>query len=338
MNSCGKEETQVKKTKKYFRKAFLLCLALILIGWASEVQAQGKYPTRAINIIVPFTPGGSTDMAARAMAPFLTKRWKVPVNVVNKPGGNTIPGTFEVYSSPPDGYTMLSDGLPMCSLLEVVVKDLPFKVMDRTFIAITVFNPMITICPSSAPYKTLDDLLADAKKDPENFTWDSLGGVSGDDFVGRMVMNAGKIDIPKTKPVMSKGGFAAAILVAGGHIKMGHPALISAWPHIQAGTVKVLAVALKERDPLFPDVPTHAELGYPSVFCPFWLGVSGPPKLPSHIVDAWSKAIQDMMKDPEYLALIKKEFFRVFFHSPKEMVEYIKKESEVAKVVYGIKK
>ncbi len=325
-------------TRRFFLMSLSFYLLLALIVAIRPVQSQQKYPTRAINLIVPFTPGGSTDMAARAMGPFLTKKWGVPINVVNKPGGNTIPGTFEVYSSPPDGYTMLADGLPMCSLLEVVVKDLPFRVMDRTFIAITLFNPIITISPSSAPYKTLHDLLADAKKDPENFTWDSLGGVSGDDFVGRMVLNAAKIDISKTKPVMSKGGSAAATLVAGGHIKMGHPAIISAWPHIQAATVKVLAVALKERDPLLPDVPTHAELGYPSVYCPFWLGVSGPPKLPSSIVDIWSKAIQEMLKDPEYLALVKKEFFRPFYHGPKEMVEYIRKESEFAKVVYEIKK
>jgi len=310
---------------------------VILVGWGSEAQSQPKYPTRAINIIVPFTPGGSTDMAARAMAPFLTKRWKVPVNVINKPGGNTIPGTLEVYSAPPDGYTMLGDGLPTGSLAEVVVKDLPFKVLDRSFIAITVFNPMITICPASAPYKTLQDLIDDAKKDPENFTWDSLGGVAGVDLVARMVLNAAKIDVPKTKVVMSKGGSAAAALVAGGHVKMGHPALISALPHIQAGTVRVLAVALKERDPLFPKVPTHAEAGYPSVYCPHWLGVSGPPKLPAHVVDAWGKAMQDMLKDPEYLDLIKKQYFRPFYHGPKEMVEYIKREMESAKVVYGVK-
>ena len=219
------------------------------------------------------------------------------INVVNKPGGNTIPGTLEVYSAAPDGYTILADGLPMSSLLEVVAKDLPFKVMDRTFIAMTVYNPLITIVPASSPYKTVHDLIADARKDPANFTWDSLGGVSGDDFVGRMIMNAAKIDIPKTKPVMSKGGAEAAVLVAGGNIKMGNPASISALPHIQAGTVRAVAVALKERDPLLPDVPTWTELGFPSVYCPFWLGVSGPPKLPPHVVQAWASAVADMMKN-----------------------------------------
>ncbi len=326
------------RTRKFLLVSLALFSLFVLLGGTHQVQSQQKYPTRAINMIVPFTPGGSTDMAARAMAVFLNKKWGVAVNVVNKPGGNTIPGQLEVYTSTPDGYTMLADGLPMCSLLELVVKDLPFKVMDRTFIAITAYNPIITITPSTSPYKTLKDMIEDAKKDPENFTWDSLGGVSGDDFVGRMVFKAAGIDYSKAKVVMSKGGSAAAILVAGGHIKMGHPAIISAWPHIQAGTVKVLAVALKERDPLLPNVPTHAELGYPSVYCPFWLGLSGPPKMPGYIVDIWNSATKEMMKDPEFLDQLKKMFFRPFYHSPTEMVEYIKKEREVAADVYGIKK
>jgi tripartite-type tricarboxylate transporter receptor subunit TctC len=316
----------------------VLFMACTLVCSTGVFAAPDKYPTRAINVIVPFTAGGSTDTSARAMATFLTKKWGVPVNVVNKPGGNTIPGTLEMYSANPDGYTMLADGLPMSSLLDVVVKDLPFKVKDRTFIAMTVMNPIITIVPASSPFKTFADLVAFAKKEPENLTWDSLGGVSGDDFSGRMVFNAIGVDPSKAKVVMSKGGSEAATRVAGGHILMGHPAVISAWPHIQAGTVRVLAIALDKRDPLLPDVPTHAELGYPSVNCPFWLGVSGPPKLPDHIVQIWSDTIKEMMKDPEYLDQIKKMFFYPYYHGPKEMAEYIAKESAIARKVYGIEK
>jgi len=278
-------------------------------------------------------------MAARATANFLNKRWGVSVNVVNKPGGNTIPGTLEVYSAKPDGYTMLGDGLPMCSLLDVVIKDLPFKVKDRTFIAMTVMNPVLTIVPSSSPIKTFHELVALAKKEPEKFTWDSLGGVSGDDFAGRMFFNAIGVDVNKTKPVMAKGGSEAAKLVAGVHIMAGlGPAIISAWPLIQAGSVRPLSVALKERCPLLPDVPTTAELGYPSILMPFWLGISGPPNMPPHIVKIWADAIKDMMKDADFLEQTKKMFFYPYYHGPKEMTEYIDKESALARKVYGIDK
>jgi tripartite-type tricarboxylate transporter receptor subunit TctC len=135
-----------------------------------------------------------------------------------------------------------------------------------------------------------------------------------------------------------QGGSAAATLVAGGHIKMGHPSIISAWPHIQAETVRVLSVAAKERDPSIPNVPTTSELGYPTIDGPMWNGISGPPKLPSPIVEAWDQAVKEMLKDPEYLSQFKKLFLRPFYHSPTEMKDYVRKESETLADLYGVKK
>jgi tripartite-type tricarboxylate transporter receptor subunit TctC len=196
-------------------------LVLTLVASVEYAPCQEKYPTRAINIIVPFAPGGSTYTSARVTASFVSKKWGVPVNVVNKPGGNTIPGTLEVYASPPDGYTLLGDALPMCSLLDVAVKDLPFKVMDRTFVSMTTFSAQDIIVPATSPYKTLKDLMEDARKDPENFSWSSLGGVSGNDFGARMFFKAAGVDVARTKPVMSKGGAQGAALVAGGTCQNG---------------------------------------------------------------------------------------------------------------------
>ena len=195
----------MRKGKGLLAKGFLIFVLLALSGAFGPLKAGEKYPNRAINVIVPFTPGGSTDMMSRTIAPFLNKKWGVPVNIINKPGGNTIPGQLEVYNTPPDGYTILADGLPMCSLLGVVVKDVPFKVMDRTFIAIMVQVPMITIVPSTSPHRNLKDLMEEARRDPENFTWDSLGGSSGNDVVGRMFFREAGVEVPRTKPVMSKG-------------------------------------------------------------------------------------------------------------------------------------
>lgn len=98
------------------KKLFLLSLLTILItltvtGWIGQVQCQDKYPTRAIEIIVPLVPGGSSDLTARLTASYLSKKFGVPVNVVNKSGGNTIPGNLEVYNARPDGYTLHGDSL-----------------------------------------------------------------------------------------------------------------------------------------------------------------------------------------------------------------------------------
>ena len=119
---------------------------------------------------------------------------------------------------------------------------------------------------------------------------------------------------------------------------MGNPSIISAWPHIQAGTVRVLAAATKERDPSLPDVPTTSELGYPKIYSPMWNGISGPPRLPSHIVEVWDKALKQMLTDPEYLSQFNKLFLRPFHHSSSDMKEYVRKESESLADLYGGKK
>jgi tripartite-type tricarboxylate transporter receptor subunit TctC len=258
--------------------------------------------------------------------------------ILNKGGGNTIPGTLEVHTSPPDGYTILGDALPMCSLLDVVVKDLPFKITDRTFVAMTTFSPHDIIVHSTSPYKTLKDLVEDAQKDPENFSWSSIGGVSGNDFGARKFFKAAGVDVARTKPVMTKGGSQCAALVAGGHVKMDVSTITTSIPHISAGTIRVLAVCFDKRDALLPEVPTTAELGFPSIYLPFWHGISGPPKMPAYIVDVWTRTLQEMMKDKEYLEQIDKLRLRPFYHSSAQAIEYFMKEREVAADVYGMKK
>ena len=104
VNSNRKRGGILEKTKEWVWVGLVLGLALMMVGQAHQVQSQEKYPTRSIEIIVPFGPGGSTDLNSRVIAAYLTKRWKVPVNVINKPGGNTVPACLEVYGATSDGF------------------------------------------------------------------------------------------------------------------------------------------------------------------------------------------------------------------------------------------
>jgi tripartite-type tricarboxylate transporter receptor subunit TctC len=318
------------------RRGFILILLIgVLTGWAENAAPQEKYPTRAINLIVPFSPGGSTDMTARITAPLLSKKWGVPINVINKPGGNTLPAQVEVYNSPPDGYTIYTDGQPTSTL--VVMKVLPFKVMDRTFIAATLAIPNIMVVPTNSPYKNFHDVITDAKKDPENFTWGSLGGVGGTDLISRQFLKAIAVDFIKTRPVMAKGGAAVAALAAGGHVKIAWVSIISGLPLIQGGSERVITLTTEERSPLFPEIPTTAELGYPNVNFIFWIGLSGPPKMPSNIVEIWGKALKEIEEDPEYISQVKKAGFMQFYKNTREMKEFLTKESEEVAGLYGVK-
>jgi tripartite-type tricarboxylate transporter receptor subunit TctC len=314
--------------------AGLSFVVIVAVMWVGQVQAQEKYPTRSVNIICGFTTG-SADLAARAMLPFLTKKWGVPVNVVNKPGGNGVPAVLEVYTAPPDGYTLFADGQPFSSLLPLIAKDLPFKIMDRSFIAMEAYGPGVVIVPPNSPYETMNDLAAEAKKDPANFTWASQGGIGGSDYQMRRFLKVIGVDVLKTKPVMTQGGAAGAAMVAGNHIKTSFSAFASALPLIQAGTVRPIAVLWKTRDDALPNVPTVGEQGYPTVVALFWTGVSGPPKLPAHVIDVWDRTSREMAKDVEYTTRMKNIGMRPTYVNAKDTRDYVEKDMQEAAEIYG---
>ena len=237
-------------------------------------------------------------MVSRVIADYAKRKWGVPVNVINKPGGNSVPATLEVYSATTDGYTLMGDGTSSTAAVELAVKNLPFKVMDRTFSGQVSELAFVIMVPTSSPFKSLKDLEAEAKRNPENFTWASQGGAGGTDIVAKMFIKAIGVDVLKTKPVMSQSGAQGAALTVGGHVKMGGAGMPSVLPLIKGGQVRPLAVTSKNRWPDCPDVPTAVELGYPSVVCVQWNGITGPPKLQPHIVEIWGKALQEMVKDP----------------------------------------
>jgi len=323
--------------KSCLAMSFGVLILIVLAGWVGEIQAQKEYPTRAIDIICPMAPGGSTDLTARLIAAYLHKKWKVPVNVINKPGGACVPGTLEVYQAAPDGYTLLMDGSSSSYLLVVSVRNVPFKITDRTFIATTNGTPHLIFVAPNSPFKTLKDLEDEAKKDPENFTWTSLGGVGGQDSVIRQFLKAIGVDVKKTKPVIAKGGAESVALTAGGHVKMGSSSISSAIPAIKGGMVRTLAMAAKERWPDLPDIPTAGEVGYSSVDVVNWLGLSGPPKLPSNVVDALDKAQQEFVKDPEIVQKLRNMGTIPIYRDAKATIEHVMKKMDEVEKLWGLK-
>ena len=313
-----------------------LCL-LVTIGWAEQAQSQSKYPTRAIEIIVPFVPGGSSDLATRIAADYLKKKWKVPVNIVNKPGGNTIPAVLEMYSANPDGYTLFAENAGSNVSLEIATKELPFKVMDRTFIAMHSMLPYCVTVYAQSPFHSFKDLIEEAKKDPEHFTWTSAGGVGFQDIVFRQFCKAIGINVMKTKPIVTKGAAQSATLAAGGHVKMGGGSLASCLSYIQAGTLRPLALTSKERWPQVPNTPTTAELGYPTIKTQQWTGISGPPKLPQRILDVWERAMQEMVKDPEVISRMKSIGTKENYLNAREVRDFVTQEGEELKILWGMK-
>lgn len=322
-------------------KCFWVCLISVLIimvltGWVEQVQSQEKYPTRSIDLIVPFAPGAGTDIIARLTAAYLKIKWGVPVNVINKAGGNSVPANLEVYQATPDGYTMMADSQSSSSGLEAAIRNLPFKVMDRTFTGMLTVIPNVFFVAFTAPWKNMKDIEAEVKKDPESFTWTSLGGGGGTDVVMRQFLKAINVDVSRTKPIMIRGGSEGVSLVSGGHVKVGITTTSSINTTAKANVTRVVGLT-EFRSREFPDVPTFKEAGYPEVNGVYWWGVSGPPKLPSYITDKWESALREMSNDPEFVSKLEKVDAIPYYRNSSELREYVRKEIETAARLWGLK-
>jgi tripartite-type tricarboxylate transporter receptor subunit TctC len=328
----------MEKEKGRFRTIILSVLIMFLLfGWVEQAQSQEKYPTRAIEIIVAYPPGGASDVGSRIVAAFLSKKWSVPVSVVNKPGGNTIPGCLAVYQAAPDGYTVFADGISRLALLEAAVKELPFKIPDRTFITTTYIAPLAFNVPSNSPIKNLKDLEAEAKRDPANFTWTLMGGATGPDYAMRQFFKAIGLDHTKTKPILCRGGSEVITLVVGGHVKVGGSTVMSALPSIKGGLMRLLCIPGAERHPDFPDVPTAIESGYDFVNVSDWHGYSGPPKLPAFVVEKWNVALEELSKDPEFITKLKNIGALPYYKNARVTRENALKEIVQVKELWGLK-
>ncbi len=327
--------------RRFSIKLLWIITGLMLMVWVSHVCWAAdakipKYPAKSMDTVVPFAPGAGTDLMGRVMAEGLSKKWKYPINVVNKPGGNTIIGTNEVMRASPDGYTLLVDS-PGSSSMQVGMKDLPYKVEQRTFIVRAAASPMAFIVPQNSPWKSLKDVVEAAKKDPGSLTWTSLGGTSGVDLVMRQFFAAAGIDVPKTKMVTFPGASPACNSVAGGHVQLGAATAGTILPLVNGGNARCIAVTSPERLDELPDVATTGQQGFPSVNTQYWIGFSGPPGLPDYVIKAWTEAVSEVLKSPDVITKLTRITSVPAFLGPDEFKKFIMEESRMVNELMGVK-
>jgi tripartite-type tricarboxylate transporter receptor subunit TctC len=259
----------------------------------------------------------------------------VPVRIVNKPGGATIPGVDEVMKSAPDGYKVLWDTNSSSSIIGATTPDLPFNVMDRTFIAIVTESPVYIAVATDSRFKNLNEIVEFIKADPTAVTWTSLGGSSSPDVGYRRLFAAIGVDASKTRSVMSRGGAEAAVQTAGGHVMFGGATYSSYSSLLAAGKLRLIAGFAKRRSPILPNVPTTAELGYPTTESVVFNGFSGPPKMPKEGVDRYVSTIKEIVRDKEVLAEFAKLGLDLVDSDPEKMRQAISEELEVVKKLFG---
>jgi len=289
--------------KKIWIIAFLL-LTVIFAGCSSQSAqepSEPEYPTRQIELVVPVGPGGLTDLTARAVADYVSKKWDQPILVVNKPGAGNVTGLqYGLMQGKPDGYTVVADNIAASVLMVAGMTNPPIKLEDRIFVSKFVENPMCFSVAADSPFKDMKELVEWIKQNPEKLTHTTLSPTSMNALTAAELCNAIGVDYTKTQPILVKSGSEGITMIAGGHAILGDQSVSETYPLAAGGKLTALAVTSKERSPLLPDVPTCQELGI-DIDVTWYGGISLPKDTPDYIVKKWDETLAEMVNDQEYI-------------------------------------
>jgi tripartite-type tricarboxylate transporter receptor subunit TctC len=276
------------------------CLAaLALFALASGPATAQTYPSKVVKIIVPFPPGGLTDVLARAIGQELTKSWGQQVVVENRPGANTIIAAEVTAKSAPDGYTILMANDPTVSSNQYLYSKLPYDPVKDFAPVINIAETVEVLVASPAfQPKTLAELIAAAKAKPGEITYGSYGlGSKAHLDTEAMALAAGI----KLNHVPYKGVADVVPALMSGQVQIGLVGIPSVLPGIRSGKIRAIAYAGAARSPLFPDVPTFAEAGMPNIVARAWFGFIVPAATPRPVIDKIAADVSRVISQPAFM-------------------------------------
>lgn len=272
------------------RRTMLKGFAALAGMQAIGVEAQVAYPTRPIRLIVPFTPGGSTDILGRAIGGALTEAWRQQVIIENRPGAGGAIGAEAAAKSSADGYTLFMGHIGTLAVNPTLYPKLPYDaVKDFAPVALVAMVPNVLVVNPTVPARTVAELVALAKSKPGILTCGSGGAGSAAHLAIEYFKLSTGTDIVH---VPYKGTAPAITDLIGGQISMTMTGLPPVLQHIRAGKLRALGVASSARLPHIPDVPTIAEAGVPGFEATQWYGVVAPARTPAAIVDQLAAEIR----------------------------------------------
>jgi tripartite-type tricarboxylate transporter receptor subunit TctC len=272
-------------------------VAAIVLGAATGTGSADEYPSRAVNIVVPFTAGGPSDTAARLFADVLRRELGQSVIIENRPGASGIPGTESVLQTPPDGHTLLLGGLAPLVLIPPIQKVRYDLAKDFVPLALIWRSPQVFALSTKLGLKTVAEAVAYGKAHPGKITIGSAGIGTVTHLAGELFKREAGIELTHV-PYKSTVNSLSDLM--GGHIDaiFGDVAILK--PQVQAGSIQALAITAPERSPLLPELVTMAEAGFPKVRTEVWYGILAPARTPPQILERLKIATANVQKDPGY--------------------------------------
>jgi len=307
----------------------LVAIALVLGAPPAGGLAQ-SYPTRPVEFIIPFAPGGPTDTAIRLIQPQLSANLGVPVVLVNKAGGGGALGMDAVAKAKPDGYTLAATVRSTLTILPATQPDVAYKISDFAAIGTYAVDSQVVVVKSGAPWKTLEELVDHAKKNPGKLSYGSAGQGTNSFFTMELLKLAYGLDIAHV-PFGGSGPVKNALL--GGHVQVGAAALSPVLSVIRSGDITALVTSTTRRSPAVPNVPTMTEKGHADASLSTWAELWAPAKTPKPVLDRLVQALDKTMKDPAVVSAIEKAGLQVEYNDPAVTLKLVERENEVVRTV-----
>ncbi len=311
------------------------CLSLFAVFGQAEEKA---YPYRQIDFIIPYDPGGSIDIMSRIFVEAIKDTLKVPVVPMNKPGAGGSIGTTYISNARPDGYTIGAGSFGSLVISPIVEPKLPYKRQELTLVAKTINFPIGIFVLPDAPWKNLKELADYVRANPGKIRA-AVGGPTGAPalMLEAFKIQAGGLNIIN---IPSKGGASMATALLGGHVEICSDPVASEVSLLKAGRVRALAVS--DRAPGFPHLPTFAEAGFPGVNVSSWAAVIAPKGIPMPVLDKLASALEAASRKPTVVEQLNREAMNADFIGPDDFIKRLEKEDatvlEIARKVGLIKK
>lgn len=309
------------------RRALQAGLTLAAATLANQPAWAQSWPTKPIRLIVPFPPGGGTDLAARIVAERLAVKLGQPVVIDNKPGASSAIGVASVSTAQADGHTLLFSGSTSYTVNPAIRRKLsydPFK--QLTPIALVVRAPLVLVTSATGPYKTVKDVVAAAQAKPRGITYTTFGQGTAPHLAGEMLA---QVTGTQLAPIPYKGSAEASIGVIRGDVDIGIDTLAAANPHLQSGKLRALAVIGEKRSGLLPKVPAYGELGLAPAMLDAWYALAGPAGLPAAVRDRLAQAVSEVTAEAEVRRKLQMQFMEAAPLGPQALRDLM--DSEIAR-------
>jgi tripartite-type tricarboxylate transporter receptor subunit TctC len=303
----------------------IAALLMLILAATGGFAADTDYPTKPVNIVVAYAPGGQGDVFARLVSEKLSTVYKQPVVVDNKPGVSGTVGTRIAAKSKNDGYTLLLGQTGEITVNRLLIKDMGYDPMKELVPVVLIGNaPLVMLAPADAPYNTVNEFIQMARAKPGDFSYGSVGaGTPGHLSAVALALGA-KLNMVHV-PYKGVGPLLSDLMA--GRLQAFFSSASAATPQIKGGKLKALGVTTPQRMNSLPQVPTIAEAGLPGFSYTLWGGLFAPAGTPTAVIDSLNREVNAILAMPDIRARLESDNVAVPKNTPAEFADYVKAES-----------